>query len=283
MIAPKQVKILEALGRYKFLSRSQFARLGIEKYNSNYTKYCKTLLERKMIGVTDARPYDLGLIYHLKEKGAKIIAEHLQTTVTQINFVRSEPTRSPKTLFHRKYSIDCQIELFTTADQAGIEVDFYDRDIETVGSLKKDGILQRKTRVPIHKGQYLEPDAIFRIVTPKGKKLYCFEFENETYTKKSYEKIINHMWALNMKSPSQKYNHEKAHRVLMVYKDQAVMMAVIAKMKKHLSNINRWFLFKTYESVVSPVSLKKSTFTLLEKKDFFANWLAINDTYVSMY
>ncbi|MEM7106458.1 MAG: hypothetical protein AAF502_25255 [Bacteroidota bacterium] len=283
MIAPKQVKILEALGRYKFLSRSQFARLGIEQYNSNYTKYSKPLLERKLIGVIDARPYDLGFIYYLKERGAKIISEHLQTNFGGLNYVKSEPTLSPQTLYHRKYAIDCQIELFKSCETNGIEIDFYERDIETIGSLKKDKMLQRKTRVPINKGQFLEPDAIFRIITPKGRKLYCFELENATFTKKSFEKIMKHVRALNMKSPSQKYNHEKAHRVLMVYKDAGIMKSVMSKMEQHLTNINKWFLFKSYDDVATPVSLKKSTFTIADEKDFFSNWLTLNGTYVPMY
>lgn len=283
MITPKQAKILQILGRYKFLTRSQCARLEIEKYNSNYTKYCQPLIDAKLIGLIDAKPYNLGHIYYLKEKGAKITASHFQSDLSNLNYVKTPPSLSPQILHHRKYSIDCQIELFQTCASENIEIDFYERDIETLGSVKKNKTLERKTRVPIHNNQYLEPDAIFRINTDKGQKLYCLELENETYTKKSFAKIEKHISALNLKSPSKKYGHKKAHRVLMIYKDKGVMNGVIEKMKQQLSGIEKWFLFKAYEDVITPISLQKSAFTFDQQKDFLANWKTIQNTVVYMY
>ena len=283
MLTPKQAKILEALGNYKFLSRSQLAKLEIEKYNSNYSKYCTPLLKGNLIGLIDARPYDLGYIYYLKEKGAKIIATHAQSDLSKLNYVKTPPSLSPQFLHHRKYAIDCQIELFQTCANTNIEIDFYERDIETLGSVKKNKTLERKTRVNIHNNQYLEPDAIFRIITNKGKKLYCLELENATYTKKSYAKIEKHISALNLKSPSKKYGHEKAHRVLMIYKEVGVMKAVMEKMKQHISGIGKWFLFKSYTEVETPIILQQSMFSSKGQKNFFANWKTIENTVVSMY
>jgi len=275
--------ILEALSTYKYLNRAQCARLGIERYNSNYSKYCTPLLRRKFICMIDAKPYGLGFMYYLTKKGADFLANQLDTPMDKIHFVKSEPTRSPRTIFHRTYAIDCQIELALACEEEDVEIDFYDREIETLGSLKKDKQLKRKTRVAINQGQFLEPDGIFRLLTNKGPKLYCFELENETHTKKSFAKIQKHLWALNLKSPSKKYKHEKAHRILMVYKDPRIMESVIAKMQKELSNIGFWFLFKSHEEAVNSFTLSKSTYLGDSSKHYFKNWKTIQGDRTSLY
>ncbi len=248
------------------------ARLGIEKYNSNYSKYCNPLLEANLIGVLNAVPYGLGHIYYLRLKGAKIIAEHLKTDLEELHYVNSTPTLSPQTLFHRTYAIDSQIECYDSCQRDQIDVLFYYREIEAVGSLKKDGMLKRKTRVPIKGKRYIEPDGIFMLDTPKGKKLYCLEFEHKDYTKKSYEKVERHVEALNMKSPSEIYGHDKAHRTLFIYKNPATMEAVMKKMRENIQGIGKWFLFKTYDEVATEVRFENPTFLMGEPKLFFDGW-----------
>lgn len=281
MINPKQVKILEYLANFKFLSRSQLARLGVEFYNSNYSTHTKALLEAKHIGVMDARNYNLGHIYYLKEKGARVIAEHLQTKIETLNFVKSEPSLSPQTLYHRSYAIDCQIEMTLTCKKYEVEIDFYDREIETLGSIKKNKNLERKTRVPINDG-FLEPDAIFRINTSKGKKLYTLELENKDYTKKSFQKILNHIQAFSTKSVSKKYKHEKAWRNLFIYVNSSTMKSIIEKASK-IDGIKNWFLFKSFEEVKTETALTKGKFSIGKETDFFTNWKNASNESVDLF
>lgn len=281
MISPKQVKILEYLALYKFLSRFQFARLGVEFYSSNYSALTKPLVEAKHIGLLDARNYNLGHIYYLKEKGARVISEHLQTQLETINYVRSEPSLSPQTLYHRTYAIDCQIELYTTCKRYEIDIDFYDRDIETLGSIKKNKNLERKTRVESQNG-YLEPDAIFRIDTSNGKKLYTLELENNDYTKKSFQKIKNHISVFPLRSISKKYEHDKAWRNLFVYVDSSTMKSVMEKSTK-IDGIKNWFLFKSYDEIKTEVSLSKGKFSIGKEKDYFTDWKNANGDIVNLY
>ncbi len=217
MIAPKKISILESLAGYKFLTRTQLAKLGIEKYNSAFTKHIKPLIESDYLGMIDATNYGIGHIYYLKKKGAAFIAREQKKEINQINYCINKPELSPQTLFHRTGAIDCQIELYGTCENNDVDILFYDRDIETLGNIKRDNNLTRKTRIPINDRKHLEPDAIFMLDTPKGKKLYCLEYEHKDYTKKSFQKTLSHVWALNMKSPSKKYGHDKAHRTLFIY------------------------------------------------------------------
>ena len=283
MIPQKAISILEALSTYKFLTRLQMARLGIEKYNSAFTKYCGALVEANYIGLFDARNYGIGHIYYLRKKGAQFIARENQQDINEIKYCASTPKNSLQTLFHRTGAIDCQIELFLSCQKEGIDILFYDRDIETLGNIKRDNNLIRKTRVPINNRKFLEPDAIFMLNTPKGKKLYCLEFENTDYTKKSFEKVQKHVWALNMKSPSKKYQHDKAHRTLFIYKNPATMKAVMQRVKQNIGQVGDWFLFKTLDKVKSEGRFMKAVYHNECNRDFINYWSNVDGAVVTLY
>lgn len=152
-----------------------------------------------------------------------------------------------------------------------------------MGSLKGDKNLIRKTRIELPKRKYLEPDAIFMLDTPKGKKLFCLEYENEDYTKKSYQKVANHVHALNMKSPSKKYKHNKAHKTLFIYKNPATMESVMEKVKENISGIGNWFLFKTYDKVCTPVDFKNPTSRSQKPRNFLTDWRTVNGEVKPLY
>ena len=283
MISPKQISILQALSEYKFLSRLQLARLGIEKYNSAFSRYCKPLVDAKYIGCLDASNYGLGHVYYLTKKGAQFISKEMNDDLDEVNFCLNPPLLSPQTLFHRNNAIDCQIELVRSCQNQNVEILFYDREIETLGNIKRDNNLMRKTRVPIGGGNFLEPDGIFMLDTRKGNKLYCLEYENKDNTKKSFEKIQKHIQALNMKSPSQKYQHNKAHRALFIYQNPSTMKAVMEKARENIQNIGNWILFKSFNEVISDGGFKNAVYQISNSKDFFNSWRNINEEEVKMY
>jgi len=283
VIAPKKIAILEALSVYKFLTRIQLAKLGVDKYNSAFSKHIPPLLEADYMGVIDASKYGIGHIYYLKRKGATFISNEFSRDLINIHYCANKPNLSIQSLFHRTAAIDCQIELFSTCRNEGVEVLFYDRDIETLGNMKRDNNLSRKTRIPIAHNKYLEPDAVFMLDTPKGKKLYCMEYEHKIYTKKSYEKTLKHTQALNLKSPSKKYGHDKANRTLFIYNNKATMESVKSKLHKSVSGIENWFLFKSFEEVDSGGVFKKGVFQKAQKKNFFASWQQCNGERIRLY
>jgi hypothetical protein len=173
--------------------------------------------------------------------------------------------------------------LFQSCQAKGVGVVFYDRDIEVVGKLNGKGALVRKTRIPLPGSGSIEPDAIFMLDTPEGRKLYCLEFENEDYTKKSYIKVENHIRALNIKSPSAKYKHPKAHRTLLVYKNPSTMKAIMERISENISGIGSWFLFKTYDEVSNPWNGHNKPSSPHGSKDFFADWRTVNEGMKSLY
>ncbi len=282
MVTQKSISILKALAVYKFLSRKQLTRLGVEKHNSALSKYCQPLLEAEWIGVLDATTFGIGHVYYLQKKGALFLSKELKTDIHKINFCKNTPKLTPQTLFHRTGAIDCQIELYRACAENEAKIIFYDRDIEVLGSVRGLEKLVRKTRITILDNRHIEPDAIFLLDTIKGQKLFCLEFENEDYTKKSYQKVEAHVHALNLKSPSNKYKHDKAHKTLFIYKNPATMKSIMDKVNENISGIGSWFLFKTYEEVFSSES-KNSTIEKNSERNFMVDWRTANGELTSLY
>jgi hypothetical protein len=283
MMNAKYLSILKALAQYKFLTRKQFFRLGIEKFQSGLSKHLTPLVEADWIGLMDATTYGIGHVYYLKNKGAIWLEKEAGVDPKEIHLCISKPKLTSQTLYHRTGAIDCQIELFLSCQAKGVDVVFYDRDIEVVGKLSGKGSLVRKTRIPLPGSGSIEPDAIFMLDTPEGKKLYCLEFENEDYTKKSYIKVENHIRALNIKSPSAKYMHSKAHRTLFVYKNPSTMKAIMERISENISSIGSWFLFKTYDEVSTPWNSSNKPSSPPQSKDFITDWRSVNEGMKSLY
>jgi len=281
MISNKQLNILRALGTYTYLSRLQMARIGLENYSSAFSKYCSLLLDGKYIGLIDASTYGLGHIYYLKKKGAKFIALHDRVKMEQINFCLNKPQLSNQTIYHRTGAINCQIELIKSLETHNINLIFYDREIERLGNIVRDNNLIRKTRVPIESNQFLEPDAIFQIEEKKNKKLFCLEYEHKDNTKKSFEKVLKHLKALNLKSPSKKYDHPKAHRTLFVYHNPVTMNSVLDKIRNQISGVEKWFLFKSYDEVCSSGGFKRGKYEPRDTQDFLSNWSNVEGEKIS--
>ena len=283
MIIDKKRSILIALGQYKFLNRIQMARLGIEKYNSAFSKHIPPLIEAKYIGLLDATYYSLGHIYYLTKKGAHYLRNILDFCLDDLHYCVKKPILSTQTLFHRTNAINCQIELFLTCNFENFSVEFYEREIEALGSIRGATKLARKTRLTVSKDCVLEPDAIFMLNTEVGQKLFCLEYEHKDTTKKSIAKAKKHVMALNARTPSEKYSHSKAHRVLFVYYNPSIMISVMNYLNQNIKGLESWFLFKNYRDVISVDSFKKSKYCLERKKSFLESWQQCNGERVSLY
>ena len=146
MLSNKKLSILKTLAQYKFLTRLQMARIGLEKFTSAFSKHITPLLEAKYIGVLDAINYGIGHIYYLTKKGAIFLDRTNQIEFTEIHFCIKKPHLSVQTIFHRTHAINCQIELNTTCIEENVSILFYERETEALGNIKRDNNLIRKTR-----------------------------------------------------------------------------------------------------------------------------------------
>lgn len=253
------------------------ARLGIERYNSNYSKYLNPLLEANMIDIQDARMISLGYIYYLTKKGFITLSAIESLPDSIISYPKRKPSLDSN-VFHRTYAIDCQIELEMSCQTSGDQILFYEKDIDN-SDIKN----VRKTRISLSTKSHIEPDAIFMLRTNYGDKLYCFEFEHKDSFQKSMDKIEKYIYATNHKSVSKKYNHPKGHRTLFVYHDEKLMNRIMDKAASLYKDLGTWFLFKSYGEVIPHTTLTKSQFSFQKRKDFMSNWQTINRRACKLY
>ena len=258
-------------------------RLQLDRHSSSLSRALSPLVNSKHIGLIDAKSYGLGNVYYLKKKAALIISSELGISLNTIDYLTSSPKLSSQSIYHRTRAISCQIELFLSAQESTFSIPRYDRDIDSLADLKRNHNLIRKTRVTISPYLYIEPDAIFFLDSPNGRKLYCLEYEHRDFTKKTLLKANLHLQALNKKSVSQKYGHEKAHRTLFIFSNSSTKNAVMKSIYKQIPSIGSWFLFKSYEDIIPQIKVNSSTFQISEKKNFLAAWQQASTDEVRMW
>ena len=96
-------------------------------------------------------------------------------------------------------------------------------------------------------------------------------------------RAIIHLIALNQKVISKKYNHPKAHRSLFVYHNQATLDAILTKLTKEIEGTSHWFLFKSYDEVISHGKFINAAYEGKQSKDFLMNWKNAKGEITSMF
>lgn len=275
-ITDKQYKIIEALARYKFLTISQMIRLGISKEKSSLRKILNKLKSDniKAIGsikvgiITDKGKAEY--VYHLKPAGAKILLEgniHPDT----IKIPQSRAVKYFRDYFHRKFTIDFEIALQQYADSNGCTLLLSHRYFDKIGNNRKDANLQAVTKIPLKNDRYLIADGIFKIETPQGVKLYCFEQYNGKDTGRTYKQLRQYLEALETASPSVQFEHDRGFRILAVFEHESIMQATIERVQasKNFDNVRDFYLFKPYKAVM--------------QGNVFDNWFTADGTMITLY
>ena len=83
--------------------------------------------------------------------------------------------------------------------------------------------------------------------------------------------------------PSKKYKHNKAHKTLFIYKNPATMESIMEKVKESISGIGNWFLFKTFDEVLTPVEFKNPTSQSQKPRNFFTGWRTVTGEVQPLY
>jgi len=283
MLPKIQQDILLNLAKYKFLSRKQMKRLGIAMNNSNLTNYCKGLVESKFIDLIDAKRLGLGYIYFLTKKGAQFLSRDFEDNHSINFFTKKSNKDTIRTLWHCHNSIYCQIECTLSALDKKVPLDFYIKDIAGYRRTNSSNPVTRRATAISVSDEILEPDACFLV----NNRLFALEYENQTFTKRSFEKMLLHSKALKHRSLGKHYSlyHKesyKLHRVLVVYESKDVLRNAIKRIGLRLDNEftqGKWFLFKHIDEVLPKVTWKEP---VTETLDYFDNWLTLRGERVNM-
>ncbi|MEM1326777.1 MAG: hypothetical protein AAGI23_12520 [Bacteroidota bacterium] len=255
----KQLSILRAIGKYKFLCYPQMIRLGIDKYTSNLSTAMKSLVEGRHPLVKKI-PHRTGTaaIFYLTKRGKEMLLD-LRVAAANIHLPKGAVLSATQDTIHRTHLIDIQIELDLACKEKSIEVLFCDRYFDTVGNAR-DKSLASKTAILFEQNKTFKSDMIFMLQIEKQKELYLLELEMGKNSKKSAIKVMENAKAILKGSANQKYQYQKAYRTLWILEHQSILDATITRVQDDVffANLNEYFLFKSLEQI--------------SNTDFFEQW-----------
>lgn len=273
-----ELKVLELLAKYKFLTSSQFVKLGVRNDRDNITKILrellhtkKNLIERSSFGFM-AGYGRLEDFYFLTKKGVNFLVEELGKDPSNIKAPIGTTTLFQRDYFHRWWCIDFYILLSQWIQTQEGEIIFLNYYFDKVGSNRNQDKGASKSINSLEltdehttKKSYIIPDIITKFKTPQREYLYIYEQHNGKDTKRAIEQIEQHFIALAQGTTNKKYNYEKATRIIFVFEFESCKKATIQRLKEieHSQNFNNLFLFKTNEEL---------------KQDFFSKWELIDGT-----
>ena len=189
--SPKQIKVLEALAAYKFLTYKQMITLGIENHSSNLSTLVSSMIKKRKSYIQKI-PHQPGIPakFYLTKRGADVLLE-LDWKDTNIHYPKSRITTDTQDQKHRTCIIDLHISLVRDSSSEQTQVLFCDRYFDTVGSNRVSRNLKSKTALP-WKNKSVKADMVFMLKTPYQKELYIVELENGKDVKKTITKCIEH-------------------------------------------------------------------------------------------
>lgn len=273
-ITNAQMKILEAINRYTFLTIPLIDALKIHKnkvsiYRSlqGLKNRSKPLIYTQNYGVHPTKGQLPSLLYLspfakeiLLENGIMENEIHIPTGKT---FVSSDYS-------HRITNIEMHLYmdlyLQSIEDAQILFLDYYFSK-----SSKVDKQYARaKNRIDLEKGAYLIPDIITKFVIKEKEYLYLAEIHNGTNSNKAFFQCLQHIKAIDLGTPKKKYQHPRHNRVVFLFEFESCMQAVMQKMhaNKDLQRYINLFLFNTKENI---------------QTDFSKNWMKFNGEVVPFY
>lgn len=248
-----ELKILEALARYNYLTTSHMVkRLGFCKHGSYLNKFLNHLKERRLIYVVEA-PSQKEYFYCLTPRGVKVLMANHDWDDVDIKRPKGRPPGIKTDHNHRYHFTNCLIDLYKASQEHGFYIHWCDLYTEKIGKV------QSKARINLGDGRYIEADAIFLLDVGGDEKLFILEYEKKPDISRIYEKMIKYRRMIYRKEPTEtlraqkKMTEKKSPRILYVFEDEQKMMSVRQRMidSKMFNDIRRWFLFKTKEETAN--------------------------------
>lgn len=255
-----QGKVLENLGKYKFLTLSQLLELNVGTTQYRYLwKQVASLRDRNKPLVacksfnTEDRLGRVEDMYYLTKEGKESLILDLHVPAEEIRMPLGR-TIAYKDYYHRKYTIDFQILLSKWVMENGFTVPFFHTYFDKSGNNRTAKDLRAKTKVEFGDGGYIIPDAAFQVDAPDKERFFFFEMHNGRDTKRLLAQLHNHARGLVEMHTHKTYdlNPEKAYHTLFVFEHESIKNAFIHRLLKEghaFQQIQQFFLCKSLEDL----------------------------------
>jgi len=223
---------------YKYLTSSQFVKIGLFKRREGLTKSLKKIINGKydLIDKHDYSPLSgkVESLYFLKSKGKNLLINDLEYESENIK-IPIGLASSFKDYYYRRFTIDFYISLNTWINKMNGKIIFLDYYFDKKGNnrLQKNN----KTVTPINQitltnNNSFIPDINTMFEINDKKYFIVFEQHNGKDTQRLYNQLLNHILALSEKALYPKYDFKKSHKVIIVCEEEIVKLSVIKRLNK---------------------------------------------------
>jgi hypothetical protein len=276
-IKENQVIALKLLAKYKYLTSSQFVKMGLYKRRGYLTNSLKVIIDMKkaLIAKHDFNPLNgkLESFYYLTKYGKKLLMDELEYCETKIKAPTGSMAVYLKDYFHRKFTIDFYIQFNMWLELNDGQVIFSNYYFDKSGNNRsndKSKYVTALNKIQLDKTNSFIPDINTKFLLNNKEYLFLFEQHNGKDTKRLFEQLCIHIIAISKDVVSKKYNNKKPHKVVVVCEYESVKKSVIQRLKKgsNIEHYNDFFIFKTYSQM---------------ENDFQNNWTSISGEKVNFY
>lgn len=263
-----QFAILERLGQCYFLTVQQMMDLGIAKSKSTMSKHLTQLTQRQatkklaLINYIDFGTFPtigrIPRLYYLTKAGVTTIAEYLRIEPESIPHPKGWKLFE-RDYFHRVQTIDVHIAARKFAEHIPeMEFDFFQSYFEHTGANHSNNPQHPKrqalTTTCLQDGTKFVPDAVFQLTDPSEERkpwLFGLEVYRGHTTKRTYDQLVRHLWALSEGAISKKYHYDRSVRVLVVCEAKPAMMMLQKRIRESTLFVEAlpYFLFAHLEDV----------------------------------
>ncbi len=269
-LTENQITAIELLATYKYLTSSQFVKMGLYKKRGYLTNALKLLIDMKrpLLAKHDFNPINgkLESFYYLTKHGKKFLIEELDYPDAKIKVPSGLNHFRFKDYYHRRSTIDFHIYLTMWLESKNGTIDFFNYYFDKAGNNRSDDRSKYVTalnKVILDQNTAFIPDVNTMFSVDHKKYLYLFEQHNGKDSKRLFEQLYVHINAIANGAVAKKYDVKKSHRVAIVCEHDSVKKSVIARLQKEkgIERYNPFFLFKTSAEL---------------EEDFYHNWTLIN-------
>jgi len=270
-----QLTAIEWLASYKYLTSSQFVKMGLYKRRGYLTNSLKILIDMKkpLIAKHDFNTINgkSESLYYLTKYGKKFLMDELEYPETKIKAPIGSASVYLRDYYHRKLTIDFHIHFSHWIKSNEGKIIFLNYYFDKIGNNRSHD--KRKHVIALNRIQLDTSNSFIPDINTKfslgGKEyLYLFEQHNGKDAKRLYEQLITHIKAISKGVVSEKYSLEKTHKVIIVCEEDSVKNSVIKRLQKanKIEYYNNFLIFKTNSEL---------------EEDFYNNWTLISGEKVS--
>lgn len=269
-LTENQVTAIKLLAKFKYLTSSQFVKMGMYKKRAYLTKALKPLSDMKkpLILKHDFNPINgkLESFYFLTKYGRQFLIDALEYQESKIKAPKGLSPISLKDYHHRKFTVDFHLNFYQWLKSNDGHIDFLNYYFDKSGNNRngdKNQFVSALNRIHIDKNNSFIPDINTIFSIHEKQYLYLFEQHDGKDTKRLFEQLYVHIIAISRNSVSIKYKFQKSHRIVVVCEEQSVKNSIIQRLQKidGIEHYNKFFIFKTNTEL---------------QEDFFNNWTLIS-------